>query len=148
MSRSAGLCGVHFKIRRKARMQGDSWGLSQHHRPLNEKNDQLSPALLKTHLHPVRFHYGHGPAPELQDRTEPVCTDHAGQALINLTQLTGPADSWFSRDKIFFFSSSAPPFLSSSHLCSVCQTAGEAAETQTLFSLWNSSAARMESLKH
>lgn len=113
MSRSAGLCGEHFKIRGKPRMQDDSWGLSQHHRPLNEKNDQLSPALLKTHLHPVRFHYGHGAAPELAGQDWAcVCTDHAGQALINLTQLTGPADSWFSRDKIFFpsSSSSAPPF--------------------------------------
>lgn len=66
---------------------------SQHTGPLNEKNYQLSPALLKTHLHPVRFHYGRGPAQELQDRTEPECTDRAGQAPIRLTRLTGPIDS-------------------------------------------------------
>lgn len=53
----------------KAGMQGDSWGPGQHTGPLNEKNDRLSPAILKTHLHPVRFHYGRGPAPELQDST-------------------------------------------------------------------------------
>ncbi|KAM7378069.1 hypothetical protein PAMA_013122 [Pampus argenteus] len=41
----------------------------------------------------ARFHYGRGPAPELQDRTEPECTDHAGQAPISLTRLNGPVDS-------------------------------------------------------
>lgn len=105
------------RIPRKAGTQGDSWGPGQHTRPLNEKNDQLSPALLKTHLHPVRFHYGRGPAPELQDRTEPECTDRAGQAPISLTRLTGPVDSWFSCVKVFwllsffsFFFFSPPPF--------------------------------------
>lgn len=80
-------------IHGKAGMQGDSWGPGQHAGPLNEKNDQLSPALLKTHLHPVRFHYGQGPALELQDRTKPECTDRAGQAPISLTCLTAPVDS-------------------------------------------------------
>lgn len=76
----------------KAGMPVDSWGSGQHTGPLNEKNDQLSPALLKTHLHPVRFYYGWGPAQELQDRTEPECTNRAGQAPISLTRLTGPVD--------------------------------------------------------
>ena len=76
-----------------AGLQGYSWGPGQHNGPLNEKNDELSPALLKTHLHPVKFHYGRGPAPELQDRTEPGCTDRAGQAPISLTRLTGPVHS-------------------------------------------------------
>lgn len=49
-------------------MQRDSWGPGQHAGPLNEKNDQLSAALLKTHLHPVRFHYACGPAAERRDR--------------------------------------------------------------------------------
>lgn len=44
-------------------MRGDSWGPRQHTGPLNEKNDQLSPPLLKTHLHPVRSHYGLRPVP-------------------------------------------------------------------------------------
>lgn len=76
----------------RAGMPVDSWGSGQHTGPLNEKNDQLSPALLKTHLHPVRFYYGWGPAQELQDRTEPECTNRAGQAPISLTRLTGPVD--------------------------------------------------------
>lgn len=91
-----------LRIHGKAGMQGDSWGPSQHTGPLNEKNDQLSPALLKTHLHPVRSHYGWGPATELQDRTESECTDRAGQAPIGLTRLTGPIDSWFSCVKVFW----------------------------------------------
>lgn len=96
-------------------MQGDRWGPSQHTGPLNEKNDQLSPALLKAHLHPVRFHYGRGPAPELQDRTKPECTDHAIQAPISLTWLTGPADSWFSCVKVFWLLSSL--LISPHYLC-------------------------------
>lgn len=60
-------------------MQGDSWGPGQHTGPLNEKNDQLSPALLKSHLHPVTSHYGCGPAPELQDVTEPACWPNSYQ---------------------------------------------------------------------
>lgn len=89
-------------IHGKAGMQGDSWGPGQHTGPLNEKNDQLSPALLKTHLHPVRFHYSQGPALELQDRTKPQCTDRASQAPISLTCITGPVDSWFSCVKVFW----------------------------------------------
>lgn len=101
-SRFATVRWVLLRIHGKAGMQGDSWGPSQHTGPLNEKNDQLSPALLKTHLHPVRFHYGWGPATELQDRTESECTDRAGQAPIGLTRLTGPIDSWFSCVKVFW----------------------------------------------
>lgn len=74
-------------------MQGDSWGPGQHTGPLNEKNDQLSAALLKTHLHPVRSHYGRGPGPQLQDRPEPESSDRAGQAPLSLTRFTAPADS-------------------------------------------------------
>lgn len=48
--------------------QGDSWGPGRHTGPLNEKNDQLSAALLKTHLHPVSSHYGPG-----------TCSGAAGQ---------------------------------------------------------------------
>lgn len=88
-------------IRAEAGVRGDSSGPRKHTGPLNEKNDQLSPALLKANLHPVRFYYGRRSAQEPQDRTGPECTDHEGQTPISLTQLTAPADSWFSRVKVF-----------------------------------------------
>ncbi|TKS90972.1 Protein FAM19A5 [Collichthys lucidus] len=57
------------------------------------RKQHKQPQSTKSLMEAARFHYGRGPAPELQDRTEPERTDRAGQAPISLTGLTGPVDS-------------------------------------------------------